>query len=217
MLTSSSSQHALQTHVLACSIMGPMGRNAFYNVSDVLQTLGIRDRQFDTIVLHTRCGSASGSALEFDNEFEKYAVFLQQKQRQKQQLPMATSISSAAAAAAIYATAATRVHAVQAPLQDQDDLVPCNVLATFIYYDRFQGRFQSDGAYHEYIFKPESAMSAENAHIANDRFAFYIISGDANAEFRDQHEESPRSQHSQSSCTTDCSGDPICHSDTDSD
>jgi hypothetical protein len=45
-------------------------RTAFYNVTDVMQSLGIRDRQFDSIVLH--CAADTG-------KFQKYAVFLAPK------------------------------------------------------------------------------------------------------------------------------------------
>jgi hypothetical protein len=87
---------------------------------------------------------------------------------------------------------------------DQETL-PRNVNATFIYYDRIKGSFWSDGAYHKYLFSPASAMSVENAHIANEKFDFYIISADAEREIQDGQEDA------------DCSEDPFCHSETDSD
>ena len=87
---------------------------------------------------------------------------------------------------------------------DQETL-PRNVYATFIYYDHIKGSFWSDGAYHKYLFSPASAMSVENAHIANEKFDFYIISADAEREIQDGQEDA------------DCSGDPFCHSETDSD
>ena len=41
-------------------------RTAFYNVTDVMQSIGNRDWQFDSIVLH--CSDVG--------KFQKYAVFL---------------------------------------------------------------------------------------------------------------------------------------------
>ena len=160
---------------------GLIGQTALYNVSDVFQTLGIRDRRFDTIVLHC---TGSGSKSKQGSEFEKYAAFLMQP--------------------------------------DQPEY-PQNVSATFVYYDRVQGNFWSDGMYRNYLFDPKSATMAEKA--------FYIISSGANVDCKgkDQNtgqeetgeetgeEECLHSPSSQNSCTTDYDQDPICHSDTDSD
>lgn len=49
-------------------------RTAFYNVTDVMQSIGIRDWQFDSIVLH--CSDVG--------KFQKYAVFLAQQQQPQQ-------------------------------------------------------------------------------------------------------------------------------------
>lgn len=51
-------------------------RTAFYNVTDVMQSLGIRDRRFDSIVLH--CAADTG-------KFQKYAAFLAPKPNQTNQ------------------------------------------------------------------------------------------------------------------------------------
>ena len=53
-------------------------RTAFYHVTDVLQLLGIRDQQFDSIVLH--CSADTG-------KFQKYAVFLASKPNPKTRQP----------------------------------------------------------------------------------------------------------------------------------
>ena len=51
-------------------------RTAFYNVTDVMQSLGIRDCRFDSIVLH--CAADTG-------KFQKYAAFLAPKPNQTNQ------------------------------------------------------------------------------------------------------------------------------------
>lgn len=149
----------MQSVVPACSATGAMGRISFYHVFDIFQQLGIRDRRFDTLVLHF---TGSGSGLDHSGngiiQIEKYVVFNKQDQHQRP--------------------------------QDQETRRR-NVMATFIYYDGKEGIFRSDGVYREYLFDPESAISAENAHIANERFAFYKMSGN------DQKEDS------QTSCSTD--------------
>ena len=123
------------------------GRTAFYHVCDVLQSLGIRNRRFKAIALH-----CNGS------EFDKYAVFLLKPELKEEDQPNEKPQQ-------LQQDQENRPH----PQNSQ------NVWATFIYYDRVHGNFSSDGAYHEYRFDPDTAMSAENAHIANERFVFYKI------------------------------------------
>lgn len=93
-------------------------RTAFYSVTDVMQSLGIRHWKFDSIVLH--CSDAG--------KFQKYAVFLAGEKQQ----------------------------------------------AVLMYYDTAQSKFWSDGMYHTYDFDASIVTSAVNAHIANEKFKFYI-------------------------------------------
>ena len=149
--SSSSSSSSLHTRIASSSTNG---RIAFYHVCDVLQSLDIRNRRFNAIALH-----CNGS------EFDKYAVFvvrpvLKKDDQQCQQ--------------------GKRDENPERHLQQDQEIRPHpqssqNARATYIYYDRVHGSFFSDGAYHDYRFDPDSAMSVENAHIANERFAFYKI------------------------------------------
>jgi hypothetical protein len=102
-------------------------RTAFYNVTDVMQSMGLRDQKFDSIVLH--CSNVG--------KFQKYAVFWSGENQQQQQ-------------------------------QQQQR-------AVLIYYDTAQCNFWSDGMYHTYDFDASIVTSVVNAHIANEKFKFYIL------------------------------------------
>jgi hypothetical protein len=135
------------------------GRRAFYQVTDVMQEIGIRDRRFDTIVLQSSAQTGV---------FMHYIVFRQNMPTPQPILPIATSIASAAAAAALYAIS----HRPEVPEVAPEHI---RVDATIVLYNRATDRFYSDGAYHSHTFSPnsDSFVSVSDEHIANEKFKFY--------------------------------------------
>ncbi len=119
-------------------------RTAFYTVSDVLQLMGGRDQQFDSIVLH--CSDTG--------KFQKYAIFLAVKPLPESSPASPESPSSPSS-----------------PSSPASPSSPHSQYAMFIYYDTANSNFWSDGVYREYPF--DFRTSAVNAHIANKRFTFY--------------------------------------------
>ena len=113
-------------------------RTAFYNVTDVMQAHGLRDRPFDSIVL--QCSGAG--------KFQKYAVF------------SATDSESRSK------SAKTAYQQWEQQQQHQ---------AIFIYYDALRSKFWSDAMYHNYEFDASMHINSTiSAHIANEKFKFYI-------------------------------------------
>jgi septum formation inhibitor MinC len=136
-------------------------RTAFYNVTDVMQSLGLRERQFDSIVMH--CSGAG--------KFQKYAVFLaakpepsakakcayqqQEQERQQQQ---------------------EQERQQQQQQEQQEQQQQQQQQAMFVYYDAIRSKFWSDAMYYNYEFDASMHINgAISAHIANEKFKFYIL------------------------------------------
>jgi len=123
-------------------------RTAFYNVTDVMQSLGLRERQFDSIVMH--CSGAG--------KFQKYAVFL------------AVKPEPSAKAKCAYQEQERQQQQQQEQQQQQQQQ------AMFVYYDAIRSKFWSDAMYYNYEFDASMHINgAISAHIANEKFKFYIL------------------------------------------